>query len=376
MNFFQACIYITRDAWVLQTIQGFRIEFYGYPFQPVVLRPICFSAADSALVTQEVQSLLAKGAISQTSPHPRGFLRNIFLVDKADGGKHPVINLHKFNEWLVYHHFKMEGIHLLRDILRPQDWMVRLDLKDAYLLIPVFPPDRRFLQFSWEGRTYEFTTLPFGLSSAPWCFTKVLRPVIESLRARGMHLIVYLNDILMMAQCSRILAQQLQKAVDLLQSLGFVTNEAKSSLTASQKVIFLGFSIYSVKTTLSLPSRKVAKIRHEIRRALAKPRISLRQVARIVGLLSSSIQAIFPGPLHHRALQRMKAVHLRSGLAYSQKVTLTPEAREELTWWLANMEAWNGRAIFGSAPDIIIESDASRLGWGARCGDFTMGGVW
>lgn len=68
--------------------------------------------------------------------------------------------------------------------------------------------------------------------------------------------------------------------------------------------------------------------------------------------------------------------HLRKGCPYSHKVSLTPEAREELQWRLSNMEAWNGRAIFGSAPDIVIESDASRSGWGAKCGDFTTGGMW
>lgn len=47
-----------------------------------------------------------------------------------------------------------------------------------------------------------------------------------------------------------------------------------------------------------------------------------------------------------------------------------------MRWWLDHMEAWNGRAIFGSAPDIIIESDASKSGWGARCGTSITGGKW
>lgn len=40
------------------------------------------------------------------------------------------------------------------------------------------------------------------------------------------------------------------------------------------------------------------------------------------------------------------------------------------------MHAWNGRAIFGSHPDLVIESDASGLGWGARCGEVSTGGKW
>lgn len=167
-----------------------------------------------------------------------------------------MIHLKEFNEWVVYRHFKMEGIHLLRDLLRPGDWMVRLDLKDAYLTVPIFPPHRRFLQFLWGGECFEFTTLPFGLSSAPWCFTKVLHPAVEFLRARGVRLIVYLDDMLLMDQCPRVLSGHLQLAVDLLQSLGFVINEAKSLLSPAQSVTFLGFTIDSVAgLSVSPPGR-------------------------------------------------------------------------------------------------------------------------
>ena len=38
------------------------------------------------------------------------------------------------NEFVHTEHFKMEGIHLLKDLL---DWMVKVDLKDAYFMIPI-----------------------------------------------------------------------------------------------------------------------------------------------------------------------------------------------------------------------------------------------
>lgn len=60
----------------------------------------------------------------------------------------------------------MEGIHLLADILQEGDWMVLLDLKNAYLTVPVYSPHCHFLQFRWLGRCNEFRVLPFGLCSA------------------------------------------------------------------------------------------------------------------------------------------------------------------------------------------------------------------
>ena len=53
---------------------------------------------------------------------------------------------------------------------------------------------------SWKGHSYEFTSLPFGLSTAPWVFTKALRSVIGLLQKRGIRCVIYLDDILIMHQ--------------------------------------------------------------------------------------------------------------------------------------------------------------------------------
>ena len=94
-----------------------------------------------------------------------GFFSSIFVVPKKDGGWRPVINLKALNHSIP--HFKMESITLLKDIIRKGDFMGRLDLKDAYLTVPVVSTHWRFLRFRWKGRNYEFRTLPFGLASAP-----------------------------------------------------------------------------------------------------------------------------------------------------------------------------------------------------------------
>ena len=46
----------------------------------------------------------------------------------------------------------MEDIHTLKDIIRCRDYMVKLDLKDAYFSVPVADNDRRF---EWVSRLYE-----------------------------------------------------------------------------------------------------------------------------------------------------------------------------------------------------------------------------
>ena len=57
------------------------------------------------------------------------------MVPKKDGGQRPIINLKKLNSFVQTQHFKMEGIHMLKDLLKPGDWMTKVDLKDTYFMI-------------------------------------------------------------------------------------------------------------------------------------------------------------------------------------------------------------------------------------------------
>ena len=57
---------------------------------------------------------------------------------------------------------------------------------------------RRFLRFIWKGQAYAYTALPFGLSASPSCFTKVMKPVVRCLRAEGIRVVFYLDDILLL----------------------------------------------------------------------------------------------------------------------------------------------------------------------------------
>lgn len=138
---------------------------------------------------------------------------------------------------------------------------------------------------------------PVCPSGCPWCFTKLLRLVDAFLRTRSVRLIVYLKDLLFMAQDADQLPTHVRWAVDLFQSLGFLISWEKSNLLPSTSVEFLGFMVDSPAVFLSLPARKLQTICKELRRTLARPRVQLRHLASVIGPLSASIQAIFPAPL-------------------------------------------------------------------------------
>ena len=106
----------------------------------------------------------------------------------------------KITEYIpVPHHFKMEGIRVVKNLIQKGDWMVKFDLKDAFLSIPIYSTHRRYLRFQWKEQAWEFQTLPFGFNSAPYVFTKLLKPAVAMMHRLGMRLVLYLDDMLILA---------------------------------------------------------------------------------------------------------------------------------------------------------------------------------
>ena len=155
---------------LLQAVEGYHPPFTSQP--PLSYPKRNFSTPSQGpffddLIDQEVAALLEKGAIEEVALHPPslGYVSNIFLVQKKNGKMRPVINLKKLNAaHLDTPHFRMETLSDVRQTIRPGDWAVSIDLKDAYFHVPIAQGARKYLRFCWRGRLYQFCVLPFGLS--------------------------------------------------------------------------------------------------------------------------------------------------------------------------------------------------------------------
>ena len=106
--------------------------------------------------------MLQKGAIRSTSFDPRQFISNLFIMPKKCGDLRPVINLKPLNDFVQYHHFKMEGLNTLLDLFLGSEFFTTIDLKDAYFWIPIHADHYKYLRFEWNSTFFEFICLPFG----------------------------------------------------------------------------------------------------------------------------------------------------------------------------------------------------------------------
>ena len=159
---------IAAESWVVTVLRdGYRVPFLDSP-PPLSRTPVSFPTYRAGSPrAQEVEGMLAKGALEIAQDLGPGFYSRLFLVEKASGGWRPVISLSHLNEFVQLTQFKMETVASVLLSVREGDFLASLDLKDAYFQIPIHRSSRKLLRFTLEGTVYQFRALCFGLSTAP-----------------------------------------------------------------------------------------------------------------------------------------------------------------------------------------------------------------
>jgi hypothetical protein len=322
----------TDDPWILNIIDyGYSIEFTHPPVQKLIPPEVIMDKEKTAICNSEVESLKKKGAIVVAPSPVDSFISNQFVVPKKATGKYrPIFNLKALNQFICYEHFKMECLDNVKYLICRNDWLVKLDLQDAYFVVPVTSQHRKFLRFIWDGVVYQYVCLPFGLSSAPRIFTKLMKPIIAHLRKLGIRLLIYLDDLLILGSSPNGVLQHLRSVVNLLLSLGFLINWEKSVVIPSQSIEFLGLEIDSRMLSFSLPKCKVDNIVSLCQSILKKDRVKLREIAAVLGNFSWSITSVPYAPSHYRSLQRFYIQAVGDFSNLNKLVTLKQEARIDI----------------------------------------------
>ena len=145
----------------------------------------------------------------------------------------------------------MEGVNTLRYTLRQGDWLAKVDLKDAYFSVALNPAQRKFFCLKWEGKIFQYVSMPFGLGPAPRVFTKILKPVVGFLRQQGLRLVVYLDDILIIGSSEVETRKAVKMVVDLFEFLGFVI-QLEKSVRLSQSLEYIGLVVDANAMSFSL----------------------------------------------------------------------------------------------------------------------------
>ena len=134
------------------------------------------------------------------------------------------------------------------------------DQQGAYLHIPIVKHHHCFLHFVWHNVPYQWKVLPFRLATAPRVFMALIKPILFFCHCKGFHIVIYLNDILVLVHSKQAGKRAYLFLCSLLVCLSLHINFFKSDLCLSQTFCFLGLCWDTVLMTVSLPPDKLAHI--------------------------------------------------------------------------------------------------------------------
>ncbi|CAL4115139.1 unnamed protein product, partial [Meganyctiphanes norvegica] len=162
-----------------------------------------------------------------------------FVVINKDKSFRPILDLSILNKLLVIPSFKMETVSKISVGIVDSLWGCTLDLTSAYFHVPMGWTFQKFLAFVVDDQIYVFQYLPFGLSTGPWAFTRVIKPIKGYLHRLKIMIHSFLDDFLLLHGTQEGLREVTSVVLSLFEKLGFRVNFKKSLLTPSQTVKYL-----------------------------------------------------------------------------------------------------------------------------------------
>ncbi len=160
---------------------------------------------------------------------------------------------------------------------------------------------------------------------------------------------------------------------------GFLLHENKSVQVPVQCIEHLGFIIDSRTMMLEVPVAKEERIRKAVKDLIrdiqSQKRVSIRRLARVIGLLVSVLPAVKYGKAHYRALERAKISALSGSGNFDRKCRWPRWCLSDLKWWRSCNAGWKC-SFETQIPAVTIITDASLEGWGAIWGDHEIFGPW
>lgn len=363
----------TEDPFARSVVaEGVKIELTDQPQQDRLPRRH-YAPEEEEAIAREIKEMCEKSIavvlpFFQDRPQQRTFVSDYFTVPKPNGTRRSILNLAEFNLNVRKRYFKLESLRTALELLRGGDFMVKVDIKDAYFHVPVHKAFQPFLRFNFRGKTYQFICLPMGLTSSPRLFTRLMKPIVAHLRDRGVRLVIYLDDILIIAESRTTVADARDYTLALLRRLGWVINEKKSLLEPAQVMEFLGFRLDSQRMLVSLPMAKCGDLANSVNELLeknAKSTLTLREAAATLGKMSATAMAVEPARLRERPLLDQVRSALARASRWEDPVSLPTEVVEACRWWIDSLRLWNGRSIIPRSVEATLRSGASAVALGA-----------
>ncbi len=254
------------------------------------------------------------------------------------------------------------------------DWFVTIDLKDAYFHIQVVQRHRRFLQFAFGGKGYQYKVLPFGLALAPRTFTKCMDAALAPLRLQGSRVLNYL-DIL--AHSRELVSRHRDIVLRHIHSLDLRMNAKKSVLLPSQRTLFLGVHLDSIQMQAPLAPARISNFTACLACFKLGRYVSVGSCRRLLGLMAAASPVLPLGLLHMRPfLWWIKELRLHPTVPATRLTRVSRGCSRPLLQWRDPAFLRSGVRIGATHRRHMVTTDGSMTGWGAVFEGRPASGEW
>ena len=358
---------IGTSNWGLKVIeQGYALPFVELP-EPAYFGNHPMNEVEKRFLVQEIKNLVASGCVKECKREDLTVI-NPLKVAKNKEKMRMILDLRYINKHLRSCRFKYEDLRTATDLFEKDGYFFKWDYKSGYHHIDILPEHQKYLGFSMEieGQVFffAFTVLPFGLSTGPYIFTKVQKPLVRHWRAKGFRIFMYLDDGSGMAKDYRVCLQMSEAIQRDIKRSGFMINHEKSIWLPRQEGELLGFIIDLKEGTFRVPNHRVKNLKILLDKVTEKKiYTTAREVAKVTGsIISMSLALGAVARLWTRALYRNSS----SATTWDRKIILSIEGQKEIEFWAEEFDSCHGAPIWKRAPkiDVITYSDAGEPGWG------------
>ncbi|MEW8547291.1 MAG: reverse transcriptase domain-containing protein [Candidatus Thiodiazotropha sp.] len=274
-----------------------------------------------------------------------------------------------------------EAVFLMQD-LGSNCKLFKMDLKNAFRLLPVNRNDFELLGFKFNGKYYVEKSLPFGCSISCRTFERFATFLEFAVKRRidsDARLLHYLDDYLgghkSYAGCQELMLT-FQAC---LHELSVPLAEEKTE-GPTEVLCFLGLELDSVNMVVRIPGEKLLEVVQKIEMVLVKEKVTLKKMQSLIGSLNFCCRAIIPGrPFCRRLINSICGLtkphhHLR----------VNKSIRADLKMWLQFFKSHNGISAFHdrfwvSNEDVELFTDSaagSDLGFGIYFRGRWASGIW
>ena len=315
----------------------------------------------------------------QSPPLPNFRSSGLGLVPKHDGGWRIIYHLsapapHSINDYIDPNSFSLtyctiDDAYSIINRLGHNALLSKIDLKDAFRLIPVRPEDWNLLGIQWRQRFYVDTCLPFGLRSAPFLFNRLSDAIHWVLQHNYgvVHLLHYLDDFFTAGPANS--NECMNNLTAMLSLCDKINAPVKSSKVEgpSTTLTFLGILLDTITMEASITQDGKEALLSELLYLRHRRNCTKRALLSLIGKLSFCCKVLPAGRIFLRRLIDLSTTVSK----LHHHLSLTAEAKLDLQWWLDFLSQWSGKSLILQSNwlhsgSMQLYTDASgTLGWGA-----------